>query len=68
MITVGLSTTIATPSATNGKRIPANQQTTLDLGAQNDTIKVFNLGCQNGTNGQTGATAANLYITRLSVE
>jgi len=67
MVTVGLSTTIATPSATNGKRIPANQQTTIDLGASFDTIKVFNLGTANGTGGQIGSTAANLYITKLTV-
>ena|SRR5271157_4648089 len=67
MVTTGLLATIATPSATVGKRIPANQQTTIDLGAGFDTIKVFNLGTANGTGGQTGSTAGNLYITKLTV-
>ena len=67
MVTVGLSTTIATPSATVGKRIPANQQTTFDLGSSCDTVKVFNLGTANGSGGQTGSSAGNLYITKLSV-
>ena len=68
VVTVGVSGTISTPTTSNGKRIPANQQVTLDIGAQNDTIKVLNLGTQNGTGGQTGVAAANIYITRLSVE
>ena len=67
MVTTGMSATIAAASATNGKRIPANQQTTFDLGSAQDTIKVFNLGTANGTGGQTGSTAGNLYITKLSV-
>lgn len=38
-------------------RIPANQQTTFDLGGAFDRIRVFN---------QAAATAANVYIELLS--
>lgn len=56
-ISFGLSTSIVTPTAAY-YRIPANQQTTFDMGSANDTIEVYNL---------SGSTAANVYIMILSV-
>lgn len=46
-----------TPSAAN-YRIPANQQTTFDMGQAFDSLKVFNL---------SGTTAANVFLKILSV-
>lgn len=46
-----------TPTAAN-YRIPANQQTTFDLGSSFDSLKVFNL---------SGSTAANIYIKFLAL-
>ncbi|SRR6266550_2955653 len=46
-----------TPPTTANYRIPANQQTTFDLGSSFDSFEVFN----------QGASAANVYIIRLSV-
>jgi hypothetical protein len=56
-ISFGAAATIIAPDGTY-YRIPANQQTTFDMGSANDTIKVYNL---------SATTAANVYIMRLSV-
>jgi hypothetical protein len=51
------ASSITTPTA-NSYRIPANQQTVFDTGAQFDEFQVFNL---------SSSTAANIYIIFLSV-
>jgi len=63
MITFGTAAEIAgstfpAASATYGYRIPANQQTTLDMGQALDTIGLFNLN---------SSTAAIITIQLLSV-
>lgn len=55
-ISFGLSSNITTPTVAF-YRIPANQQTTFDLGPSADSIQVFNLA----------TTAANIFIKALSV-
>jgi len=57
-ITFGAAASIATPTATS-YRIPANQQTTFDLGAASDSLLIFN-------NAAT-SVAANIWIQKLSV-
>jgi hypothetical protein len=57
-ITFGANATITTPDAT-AYRIPANQQTTFDLGSASDTIELFNPSL---------TLTANVFIQLLSVQ
>jgi hypothetical protein len=66
-VAFGLSSGHLASATASSYRIPANQQSVFDLGFTFDQIQVYNLGTQNGTGGQTGTTAANVYVQPLSV-
>ena len=55
-ITIKFGTAGMSAATTSDYRIPANQQTTLDLGSSLTSIRVFN----------QGASTANVYILLLS--
>ena len=65
-ITIAFGYAAATATTTS-YRIPANQQTVFDMGQALKVVEIYNLGTANGSGGQTGSAAANVYILPITV-